>query len=1120
MKLLRRAVARIPVLGPSLQRAYWRRLEQRVVEPLVSAVDVSQGEIDVEFLRSLGYDFDPVERRASARRMTDGGLKPAAPQFPQDPLFFVTVCTMNHVPFARTLIESVVRSHGNVAFVVAVVDAPTRDAVAIDGAVIITGRDIFQGELDYLALKYDASQLCCAGKAYAIDYLLLHSKAQKIIYLDSDIYVFAPVDAMIAKLDDFDFVVTPHVVEPFPVTEKFWQKPSLGALMGAGVYNAGMFGMRRSADALKFLETLKWLVIAPGTFVDSQGGQAEQHMFNWITCFADSVAILRDTAYNVGYWNLHDRAFRHLGGEQWTIDQKPLVAFHYSGYSFARPFDLSHHQNRYSFFDFPALARIRDFYVSRVEENNRGELGTAYGFGAFPSGIRIDGIMREIFRNEEVFLRADMSPWTPEGEAFYCRALLQPVPSTSSLVPILVKRLQELRPDLGRFGDVSLNPRPLLEWMLAGGVQDHAYEALFDRYRPVVPTHHGAMLLSAIRKKWPRLFEGLKAPLREDRRAFLARLQEVAPYEANQILIGAGERYLVSPVRAIRELYDARADLREAFPDVLFDDGAAFAQWLREHRLKEHFLPAEAIELFAERANGRPLARIFSLFSRTWHFMEPWPLAMVGESKLEFGRALLDIFKYATEYDLHDVEMFLWTMDVKPWAGLPLTLELPIHTMRHPSSRSRAGQQEILEPVLRRDRAFAVALDDYRRRYPPVEDPAPRSQRMSKDVIVFSAIGKPPKKIQPPPRPIPPGANVFGFHRSDTGLGQMTRGLTQALHTIGCPTSDIPLPTSRMDDDLRPEDFIRRYDVAKGTNLFVSVTHLHHLLLRSVPDEVVERHRNIVYLAWEQREGNHYWKDAFAEFDQVWALSDFVADGLTETLQRKVHSVPCVVDLAAFPPPSTKEAHRLDPGVFTFLFIFDASSATERKNPDGAIEAFRRAFGNDDRVRLLIKSSSFADMGGRARLRRLMEKVRGARNIEIRAEDLSRHELYGLFSATDCYVSLHRGEGFGYTCAEAMAYAKPVIATGYSGNMHFMNDENSYLVSYKEVETNVQEGPFHRGSVWAEPDVNHAAELMRRVLEQRDEATARGARGRLTVETMLSPRAVGERVRTLLDGDV
>ncbi len=69
------------------------------------------------------------------------------------------------------------------------------------------------------------------------------------------------------------------------------------------------------------------------------------------------------------------------------------------------------------------------------------------------------------------------------------------------------------------------------------------------------------------------------------------------------------------------------------------------------------------------------------------------------------------------------------------------------------------------------------------------------------------------------------------------------------------------------------------------------------------------------------------------------------------------------------------------------------------------------------------------------------------------------------------------------------------------------------------METNVQEGPFHRGSVWAEPDVDHAAELMRRVFEHRDEAAAHGARGRVTVETLLSPRAVGERVRMLLDGD-
>jgi glycosyltransferase involved in cell wall biosynthesis len=322
-----------------------------------------------------------------------------------------------------------------------------------------------------------------------------------------------------------------------------------------------------------------------------------------------------------------------------------------------------------------------------------------------------------------------------------------------------------------------------------------------------------------------------------------------------------------------------------------------------------------------------------------------------------------------------------------------------------------------------------------------------------------------------------------------------------------------------MDHDLHPDDFIRKCDVAKGTNIFVSYPHLEDSLLRSTPDEVVEGHRNIVYLAWEQRGGTHYWKDVYADYDQVWALSDFAAESLSNVLERKVHSVPCIVDTSAFPPPSTKAGHGLDPALFTFLFIFDANSSTERKNPEAVVDAFRSAFRADDRVHLVIKASSADRLGNRARLQRLRNAIGGDSRIEVRVEDLSRHDLYGLVSASDAYVSLHRGEGFGYTCAEAMVYARPVIATGYSGNMQFMNESNSYPVRYREIEATVQEGPFQRGSLWAEPDVEHAASLMRHVYEHRDEAAARGLLGRSTIESTSSPAAVAMRIRTLLEGD-
>src|SRR5260370_39078521 len=113
---------------------------------------------------------------------------------------------------------------------------------------------------------------------------------------------------------------------------------------------------------------------------------------------------------------------------------------------------------------------------------------------------------------------------------------------------------------------------------------------------------------------------------------------------------------------------------------------------------------------------------------------------------------------------------------------------------------------------------------------------------------------------------------------------------------------------------------------------------------------------------------------------------------------------------------------------------------------------------------------------------------------------------------SDCYVSLHRSEGFGLTLAEAMSLEKPVIATAYSGNMDFMNPANSYLVKYKLVEIGEGCHPY-RDSVWADPDIDHASELMRRVFKNRAEAREVGRAARRSVLESLRPQSIGALMR-------
>jgi hypothetical protein len=136
-------------------------------------------------------------------------------------------------------------------------------------------------------------------------------------------------------------------------------------------------------------------------------------------------------------------------------------------------------------------------------------------------------------------------------------------------------------------------------------------------------------------------------------------------------------------------------------------------------------------------------------------------------------------------------------------------------------------------------------------------------------------------------------------------------------------------------------------------------------------------------------------------------------------------------------------------------------------------------------------------------------------NIRIIDGVFSRSEVNSLMQAADCYVSLHRSEGFGLTMAEAMSLGKPVIATSYSGNLEFMSQANSYPVKYKLTAIETPQGPYREGQ-WANPDVGHAAELMRFVFENRNEAKAVGRRARADILRNLSPASTGEFMRNRL----
>ncbi|WP_240905556.1 glycosyltransferase [Thiorhodococcus mannitoliphagus] len=267
---------------------------------------------------------------------------------------------------------------------------------------------------------------------------------------------------------------------------------------------------------------------------------------------------------------------------------------------------------------------------------------------------------------------------------------------------------------------------------------------------------------------------------------------------------------------------------------------------------------------------------------------------------------------------------------------------------------------------------------------------------------------------------------------------------------------------------------------------------------------------NIGYWAWELSNFPEAWLPSLDVVDEVWAPSRFIQQAVAAKTSRPVVRMPLIVE------PEDVQMERqyfgLPERCFLFLFFFDFSSFIARKNPWAVIDAFRRAFPetSGDEVGLVIKLN-----GGQLRPEDYQEFL--ARDeirrpgIWIIDEVLSDPEIRGLMGCCDAFVSLHRAEGFGRGPAEAMYYGKPVIATGYSGNLDFCNELNACVVDYRLVPVLDGEYPHGDGQIWADADVEQASWYMRKLVAEPDYGARIGACGAETIRMLNSSAAVGQR---------
>ena len=356
------------------------------------------------------------------------------------------------------------------------------------------------------------------------------------------------------------------------------------------------------------------------------------------------------------------------------------------------------------------------------------------------------------------------------------------------------------------------------------------------------------------------------------------------------------------------------------------------------------------------------------------------------------------------------------------------------------------------------------------------------------------------------------GVNVFGQFCYPSGLRTSVESMCDGLALNDVLVSKCDLPTDMTDEPghtnmLGPEVFD------------ISILHVqpepffHHAYARADIAERAKKTYRIAYWYWELDVIPDAWIESAELADELWAATEFIANAMRRRIDKPIKTMFPGVRLKNF-KPRLLEAFGVTPAKkFTFLFVFSMMSVMGRKNPIGLINAFRAAFSQHEHVQLIIKTS----YGYRnpVMLDRLRDAARDA-NVVIIDDVYSDDMTLSLINACDAYISLHRSEGLGLTMAEAMLLGKPVIATRYSGNLDFMDDDNSLLVACTETKVGDECLPYMADASWADPIEAHASQLMRKVFENQAWAQQLGLKAQQDMQNRYSSRMAGQAMKMRL----
>lgn len=1020
-------------------------------------------------------------------------MPPAVPPQSAPRRVAFTIVCRDRIAAAKLLAGQYRKLHPEQRFFIVMADDLGQSAAGGDeggliplGAIALPGAHVFP-------YQHGMRTLCAAVKPFCSRHLLGFDDIDQLMYLDADIGVFRRLDDTWNALDRATVVLTPHAHHPIADAAT----PSDRTFLQRGLFNVGFVAMKDHAATRDLLDWWCERVYTDCPAEPSHGLYLDQKWLDLAPLYFEGVHVLRDDACNVAYWNLHERTLT-ASGEGYLVNGRPLAFYHFSGFDPARPDVLSVHQSRYHLSELPVLKRLHDSYTQALNEVDgpcgapRTQACIRLGNGV-PMSRLASAVVLHCVRNRIAFPAPGAAPHA------FCNFLTTPnIAVFGADVAPLVTALLDARPDV--------------EAAFPGARHDKHHHGLDNWLQTCGAEENLATLL----------------------RDFGANLQRSSPL-----------------ARALA-IYRRREDLQAAFPDVFGDETSfvRFGQWLGTHGRSEDGVDDDVLSGYLAAPEGaRRVVQQFFSHPELWG---EFP-ALYGDEAI--SRLVARITRSMCEFPSIDADD-LMAFDAFAKARRH---ELLLACLRYnPRARDQIGGEPSLfnagkiESFLSRHGALRALpavigtllegrwitpgnqLRAFLHAEPHVQPGRARTASQLADVLHPARDIAEKYAVQHDPlqwddwtrdalregtSPLQPGVNLHGPLHDATGMGEWARSITRVFDAAGTahrrlafpsrfPTPetlvDAPLPAlfGAVDDRLDINLIVANADAAGNTRDWL-------------PDHILPGRCNIGCWIWETEALPRRFADAANGLHAIITPSDYSAEAIRKTVDIPVYKVPCALD---FDLLRTASPHRrtfgLPEDTVLFGFFFDAKSIIERKNPAGLIAAFRAAFGTRRDVGLVLKVNS--PIPGNFEYETLKSRARDLNVIWIE-RTVSLKDTLDLMASLDVYASLHRSEGFGLTMAEAMALGKPVIATGYSGNLEFMDAASACLVDHTVITTTRSYGPYLAGSRWAEPSIEHCAQWMRTLADR--EAHGRIAMaGQSRVREVLHPERIARRVQETLDG--